>query len=523
MTDANLPVNEEKQGARRDISPNVGRWLLALICVVFLALRVPVMYLQPGGQDEDCYAVPGWVILRTGVPQLPHVPARNQESVYFGADKALYSEPPLYFYYQSLFYAILPDLYGTGRLASGIAGTIAICLVFQLALRSGSRVWGALWAAALFSLSRWFLFPAISARPDMLCAVLGLLAVWLMVRWTETRHDRWLFAIGVCIGLGGLTHPFAIIYAVQLAIWVAVVAPRWKRVLLPVLLAGVSIIVACAWLPLILQHPQIFRVQFRNQFLHEVGGSLFLRMLQPWESIRYHWFEPQGMIAHIGLWQIVLTFVPLVLATVSCVKRRDRPMFPICILAWSSIYLTSVIIGPHHPVIGYWVYTAALMFVCTGRCVDLLVSHSWNFRPKLRFGVVTGLSSAILLAMIPGAGLRTLYVHLRNWNDENYNAPVFAQKLIDSLPEDALVAVDTQFVFDFLTHDRKVILALTNPVYFDMNQFDYDYLILSRFGIEGKLAQNLPVVLESTRGKKDDIFACYCEIYRRVSHPTPTQ
>ncbi|MCH7988955.1 MAG: glycosyltransferase family 39 protein [Planctomycetes bacterium] len=517
MTDTNLPASEEEQGIRRDISPYVGKWLLALICVVFLTLRVPVMYLQPGGQDEDCYAVPGWVILRTGIPQLPHVPSRDKRSVYFSADKGLYSEPPLYFYYQSLFYAMLPDLYGTARLASGIAGLVGLCLVFGISLRTGSRVWGAVWAAVLFSLSRWFFFPAMIARPDMLCAAFGLLAVLLMYRWTETRHDRWLFAVGVCLGLGGLTHPFAIIYAVQLAIWVALVSSRWKRVLLPMLLAGVSIIVACVWLPLILQHPEIFRVQFRNQFLHEAGGSLFLRLLQPWESIHFHWFEPQGMIAHIGLWQIVLTCVPLVLATASYVKHRDRPMFPICLLAWSSIYLTSVIVGPHHPVIGYWVYTAALMFVCTGRYVDLLVSHGWNFKPKVRFVIATGLSCAILLAMIPGAGLRTLYVHLQNWNDENYNAPLFAQKLIESLPEDALVVVDTQFVFDFLTHDRKTILAQTKPVYFDMTQFDYDYLILSRFGIDIDLAQNLPVVLERTHGKEDDIFACYCEVYRRVS------
>ena len=79
------------------------------------------MYRQPGGQDEDYYAVPGLMCLRTGIPSLPHVPALNQESVFFRADKAIFAEPPLYFYLQAVFYAVLPDVYGTARLATAVS------------------------------------------------------------------------------------------------------------------------------------------------------------------------------------------------------------------------------------------------------------------------------------------------------------------------------------------------------------------------------------------------------------------
>ena len=56
---------------------------------MFLALRGPVMYHQPGGYDEDFYAVPGLTILQSGIPRLPHVPARNPESVFYHGDTAL--------------------------------------------------------------------------------------------------------------------------------------------------------------------------------------------------------------------------------------------------------------------------------------------------------------------------------------------------------------------------------------------------------------------------------------------------
>src|SRR5688572_5310104 len=94
---------------------------LAVIALIFLVVRAPVMYHQPGGYDEDFYSVPGLTILDSGLPRLPHVPARNPESVFLHADQVLYSEPPLYFYLQAMLYSLLPDVYGTARLTSAIA------------------------------------------------------------------------------------------------------------------------------------------------------------------------------------------------------------------------------------------------------------------------------------------------------------------------------------------------------------------------------------------------------------------
>ena len=67
--------------------------MLLLICVLFLAFRLPLMYRQPGGMDEGDFAVPGYTILQDGIPRIPYVPSRNTEgctlpSTTAGADRS---------------------------------------------------------------------------------------------------------------------------------------------------------------------------------------------------------------------------------------------------------------------------------------------------------------------------------------------------------------------------------------------------------------------------------------------------
>lgn len=59
-----------------------GKVCLGLILVVYLLIRVPVAYLQPTGQDEDFYVVPGLTILKDGIPRLPHVRTQNEASFF---------------------------------------------------------------------------------------------------------------------------------------------------------------------------------------------------------------------------------------------------------------------------------------------------------------------------------------------------------------------------------------------------------------------------------------------------------
>ena len=128
------------------------------------------MFAQAGGQDEDYFAVPGWTILREGVPRIPYVPSRDLEGVFYKADEALLALPPLYFYWQACVYAVVGPGYAQARLASAIAGAVAIVLVYFLGRSFQLAEPAALWGAGLYSMSRLFFFPATTARPDMLCS-----------------------------------------------------------------------------------------------------------------------------------------------------------------------------------------------------------------------------------------------------------------------------------------------------------------------------------------------------------------
>jgi hypothetical protein len=127
--------------------------------------------------------------------------------------------------------------------------------------------------------------------------------------------------------------------------------------------------------------------------------------------------------------------------------------------------------------------------------------------------VCIGLAMAVGLSFVPGCGLRTLYVHLRHWNDINYDSPRFAQALMDGLPADEVCAVDAQFVLDFVAAGRPALLATDYPPYFRVDQAHYDTLIVSRHQIDLQLAPRLNARRVRTEGIEADKFACYAEIY----------
>ena len=488
--------------------------------MLFCVLRVPVMYRQPGGQDEDFYAVPGLTILEDGIPRLPHVPARNPESAFFMADQALYSEPPLYFYIEAAFYLVLPHVYGTARLVSGVAGLLLLGCVYRLARSAGAGPAAALAGVGLLSVSRWFYFPAISARPDMLCGLLGMLAIMQVVRWRESQRTSTLVLAGVWLGLGGLSHFFAIIYAVQLAFVVAWSSRRWRRLINPGILALVAMAVFSVWLPMIAIAPQAFQVQLANQLGGESGGPLWQRAVLPFAAMSY---QLPMLWEQIGAIQCIVPGAALVWGALSGHARRSPVQSLACRLAWTAIYLICVFVGTHHPVFGYWVYPAALMFVCLAcgmqRLAEVITTRlqrtadATRTASRLRTGVLAGIAGVIGLAFLPGSGVRTWYVHLQHWNDINYDAPRFAKRLIDGLAPETVCAVDAQFLLDFIAADRPALMASTHPVYFRVDQFDYDRLIVSRHGIEQQLAEQLNARLLRTEGIKEDRFACYVEIY----------
>ena len=84
------------------------RAALCAILLGYIALRMPVALQLPGGQDEEWYAVPGLMVARTGIPTVPYSRATDPQSLFWGAEKALYAMPPFSFYVQAPFFLVLP-------------------------------------------------------------------------------------------------------------------------------------------------------------------------------------------------------------------------------------------------------------------------------------------------------------------------------------------------------------------------------------------------------------------------------
>lgn len=501
-------------------------WLiLAVIAAAFLALRVPVMYRQPGGQDEGYFSVPGWTILDEGIPRIPYVPSRNPESVFYKADEALFTLPPAYFYWQAAFYAVLGPGYGTARLASAAAGLVGVGLVYLLGRQFYGDERAALWGAGLYSIARAFYFPCLFARPDMLCTAIGLGAVTCAWHWHRTGRLLALAGAGALVGLGLLTHPFAIVYALQIGAWVLFGNRGWRRRITSSAIFGfAALAVFSCWLPLILAHPEPFRVQFFNNVLDRSGPGLLSRLVFPWQFLA---LQSRLFLEHAGILQTVLMLAGLLVATVHDLRRDVRKAGPgpvtALVLAWSSIYLLIACQGAH-PTKMYWCYPGALTFICVGRAVTLvygLLSSWWHGSPSRHF-VIRGVLSLLLVAlMLPGAGLRATLTYLRHWSDLSYNSPRFVRSVLEDLPEEGRFLVDPAYVFDVYLEGRRTILATTNPFYFDASGMPYDYLIAGRYDLERDIPDELDGVYLRSYGQREDLLACYAEVYRFPESPPP--
>jgi len=517
-------------------------WKLVAICVVFTALRLPVAWRQIPAQDEDYFAVPGLTILREGIPRIPYMPSRNPKGAFYKADEMLFTLPPLYFYWQALVYVFVGPSTAAARLASMLCGVAAIVVVFQLALIWLRHERAALWSAGLFAASRVVYFPVLIARPDMLLGLLGLTTLLAVAHWNESRRALWLLAAGVAIGANALTHPFAIVPAIQATVWVLIASGNWRsRIRNVATLAVAATPVFLLWGVLIVQNPEAFRLQFSNAVLNQSGPGLISRLIMPLESLRIQW---PIFLEHVGRLQAVAMLAGVVAATVVCVRRPTSGWRTLVALTWSAMYLHVAFVG-RHPTKGYWCYTGALMFLCLGGVVArVLYGHkeatesNSGLDPSPRPSPPNGVESAIdtarggeggkrsvpfatlaglgiaVAVMLPGAGLRTVVAHLRHWDDVNYDATRFTQELMQAVPADAKLVVDPGYIFDFYRAGRDVTLGLDYPFFFSVRGTEYDYVVGGPYSIRDKVPEALDAQFVRAYGDREDLFACYAEVYR---------
>jgi hypothetical protein len=478
--------------------------VLFLVLAVFLVLRLPPVLTQAGGMDEEWYAIPGLTVAREGVPRVPYARATEPGSVFLGADRLLFAMPPLSFYAQAPFFLVLPPTYATARLASLVAGCVAILLVYAIA----TTLWGdpavGLWGAGIYSACRLLYFPAMIARPDMICGTLGLAAVWAICRWSRTHRRRWIATAGVFLGLAGLTHPFAIVFAIQLAVWLTIVPGRGRdRPLRAIGLATVAAATFSTWLILIAREPELFRLQFVANILRPAGPGLATRLLFPGSEMAAHL---PLVIERAGALQAGFLAACLAFVAWWGLRNRDRVSGLIAALGLTAVYLQIAAQGDH-PLQGYWCYPVAFFAIAAGRCLALGVAEA-----RRRAGALVASVLAVgLLAIVflPGGGLRATWASLQHRNDLAYQPRRLTQSILADLPPDARLTVGTEFALDAYGLDRRVLLGIRNPTYFDATRYDYDYAILGRSGLRDGLDRAMNARVVRTYGDPADPFSGY--------------
>jgi len=521
------------------VSGRFALWTLGAVVLLVFGLRLPVILRQIPAQDEDYFAVPGQTILQEGIPRIPYMPSRNPDGAFYRADQMLFTLPPAYFYWEAAWYAALGPSTATARIASLAAGLISLSLLYWLALRwTGSRYAAGL-GVVLYGLSRVLMFPCVIARPDMLCGMFGFAALAMTEFWRTDQRARWLVAAGVLIGAGFLTHPFALVYALQAGVWVCLTpATLPRRLGRGALLTATTLAVFSLWGLLIAQHPELFRAQFFNNVLNQAGPGLSSRFVWPWPSLKR-----QAVLfrEHAGTIQAAVMLAGLAGAGLLLALRwrRSRETGDIAAeaaksetrsglarlwwLALSGTYLLVVCQG-EHPTKGYWCYPGALMFLCAAAVLDALLKGHRRVEPGAvdgrvpaegrRFGLACVTAAIAIAVMIPGSGIRATAVYLRHWNDIEYDAPRFTAKLLAEVPEGSRLIVDPGYVFDFYRAGRDVRLGLIYGFFYDVRGTPYDYVIGGPYSIRDGVPEAVGAQLIQEVGNRSDPFACSVRIYR---------
>jgi len=481
----------------------MSRIVLFFILILFVGLRLPPILHQSGSTDEEWYAIPGLTIAWEGTPRVPYARATEPGSVFLGAERLLFGMPPLSFYAQAPFFLILPPTYSTARLASLAAGCAAILLVYAIARTLWDDPAAGLWAAGIYSVCRLLYFPAMIARPDMLCGTLGLAATWAMCRWSRDHRRSQLALAGVFLGLGGLTHPFALVFALQLAAWAALARGSWQvRLTRPLGLAASALSIFSVWLILILREPELFRSQFVANILKPTESGLATRLIFPWRDFAEHL---PLVIERAGVLQAGFLAFCLAALTWTACRNRDRSLGVIAVLGWSSVYLLIALQG-RHPLQGYWCYPAAFFALASSWCV----AHGFAaIRKRLGLQLTTALAGVLLaVVFLPGCGLRSTWAYVRNGSKIEYNPSRFTRSILADLPVDARLTVGAEYSLDAYGTGRRVLLGIRHPDYFDATKYAYDYAILGRTAIDQGLDRAMNGRVVRTFGDESDPFSC---------------
>ncbi len=223
---------------------------------------------------------------------------------------------PLQFHLWALSYFLFGVNDATARLPDAVMGVLAVGLMWPLRRWLGKA--GALVAAGLMLVSPYMLYYSRYAREDAFAIVAGILMIWAVLSYIETRQTRWLYLLAASLALHFAIKETAYIYAAELLLFLGawfvaqVLTAPWERrrdqVLFVVGLgaAGLGAAAALAF------------------FMRDVvGATLALK-----EGREFVAAPVNGMVSGMGLVLAALGGVLIVASLVSSFGRRLRSEFP---------------------------------------------------------------------------------------------------------------------------------------------------------------------------------------------------
>ncbi|MEW6567993.1 MAG: flippase activity-associated protein Agl23, partial [Chloroflexota bacterium] len=223
---------------------------------------------------------------------------------------------PLQFHLWALSYFLFGVNDATARLPDAVMGVIAVGLMW--AFRRWLGKVGALVAAGLMLVSPYMLYYSRYAREDAFAIVAGLLMMWAVLSYMDTRQSRWLYLLAASLALHFAIKETSYIYSAELllflGIWFVwqVLHRPWDRRRDKVLFLG-GMIVAAAGTAAALAF-----------FMRDVVGAT-LALKEERELIT----SPlNGMVSLLGLLLAGLGAIIVVAALISSFGGRLRTEFP---------------------------------------------------------------------------------------------------------------------------------------------------------------------------------------------------
>src|ERR1700690_1409637 len=161
--------------------------------------------------------------------------------------------------------ALVYKVFGFGiwqtRVPVVLFGALAIVVFYFIALHFLDNRRVSFFSALLFAFNPQFIHTVRSGRMDAQCIFFSFMGILLFLQSSSNRKTfRYLCFAGISIGLAGMTHPIAIVWAIAIAGSIFFLHPKnkWRSL---ALFCAFSLLPVMAWLGFALQTPTEFKAQ----------------------------------------------------------------------------------------------------------------------------------------------------------------------------------------------------------------------------------------------------------------------